>query len=159
MADLSAFSEIAGQVRLLNGRLVLAEKRTYEIVFIIDPGADDAEVMKLSEAFQKIITDQGGVITKIDMMGRRQLAYEINHQKEGSYVLLEVEGSGAEIAELERRMRVNDRILRYMTIRVDLDRRRAQKFKDRRARKAAKRPLKGKAKEAAAEVAAAEIAK
>ena len=159
MADLSAFSEIAGQVRLLNGRLVLAEKRTYEIVFIIDPGADDAEVMKLSEAIQKIITDQGGVITKIDMMGRRQLAYEINHQKEGSYVLLEVEGSGAEIAELERRMRVNDRILRYMTIRVDLDRRRAQKFKDRRARKAAKRPLKGKAKEAAAEVAAAEIAK
>jgi len=135
----------------------LAEKRTYEIVFIIDPGADDAEVMKLSEAIQKIITDQGGIITKIDMMGRRQLAYEINHRKEGSYVLLEVEGSGAEIAELERRMRVNDRILRYMTIRVDLDRRRAQKFKDRRARKAAKRPLKGKAKEAAAEV-AAEIA-
>jgi small subunit ribosomal protein S6 len=134
--------------------LVLAEKRTYEIVFIIDPGADEAEVMKLSEAIQKIITDQGGVITKIDMMGRRQLAYEINHRKEGSYVLLEVEGSGAEIAELERRMRVNDRILRYMTIRVDLDRRRAQKFKDRRARKAAKRPLKGKAKEAAAAAAA-----
>src|SRR3977135_228029 len=97
--------------------------------------------MKLSEAIQKIITDQGGVITKIDMMGRRQLAYEINHQKEGSYVLLEVEGSGAEIAELERRMRVNDRILRYMTIRVDLDRRRAQKFKDRRARKAARRTV------------------
>lgn len=132
----------------------MAEKRTYEIVFIIDPGADEAEVMKLSEAIQKIITDQGGVITKIDMMGRRQLAYEINHRKEGSYVLLEVEGSGAEIAELERRMRVNDRILRYMTIRVDLDRRRAQKFKDRRARKAAKRPLKGKAKEAAAAAAA-----
>jgi small subunit ribosomal protein S6 len=135
----------------------LADKRTYEIVFIVDPGADDAEVMKLSEAIQKIITDQGGSITKIDMWGRRQLAYEINHQKEGSYVLLEVEGSGAEIAELERRMRVNDRILRYMTIRVDLDRRRAQKFKDRRARKAAKRPLKGKAKESAAEV-EAEIA-
>ena len=136
----------------------MADKRTYEIVFIVDPGADDAEVMKLSEAIQKIITDQGGSITKIDMWGRRQLAYEINHQKDGSYVLLEVEGSGAEIAELERRMRVNDRILRYMTIRVDLDRRRAQKFKDRRARKAAKRPLKGKAKEAAAEVAAAMLA-
>ena len=130
----------------------MADKRIYEIVFIVDPGADDGEVMKLSEAVQKIITDQGGIITKIDMMGRRQLAYEINHQKEGSYVLLEVEGSGAEIAELERRMRVNDRILRYMTIRVDEDRRRAQKFKDRRARKAAKRPLAGKTKEAAAEV-------
>ena len=134
----------------------MAEKRTYEVVFIIDPTAGDDEVMRLSEAVQKIITTQGGVITKTEVMGRRQLAYEINHQKEGSYVLLEVEGSGAEIAELERRMRVNDRILRYMTIRVDLDRRRAQKFKDRRARKAAKRPLKGKAKEAAAAAAAAE---
>src|SRR5258708_15365231 len=143
--------------RCTTRRLVLAEKRTYEIVFIVDPGADDAEVMKLSEAVQKIITDQGGTITKIDMWGRRQLAYEISHQKEGSYVLLEAEGSGAEIAELERRMRVNDRILRYMTIRVDLDRRRAQKCKDRRARKAAKRPLKGKAKQGAAEV-EAEIA-
>src|SRR5881398_1240044 len=113
--------------------------------------------MRLTEAVQKIITDQGGSITKTEMMGKRQLAYEISHKRDGIYVLLEVEGSGAEIAELERRMRVNDRILRYMTIRVDLDRRRAQKFKDRRARKAAKRPLKGKAKEAAAEV-AAEIA-
>src|SRR5260370_29290035 len=137
--------------------MVLAEKRMYEVVLIMDPDADDAEVMKLSEAVQKIITDQGGSIAKIDMWGRRQLAYEINHQKEGSYVLLEVEGSGTEIAELERRMRVNDRILRYMTIRVDLDRRRAQKFKDRRARKAAQRPLKGKAKEAAAGI-EAEIA-
>lgn len=130
----------------------MTDKRIYEIVFIVDPGAEDAEVMKLSEAVQKIITDQGGSITKIDMMGRRQLAYEINHQKEGSYVLLEVEGSGAEIAELERRMRVNDRVLRYMTIRVDEDRRRAQKFKDKRARKAAKKPLTGKAKGTAAEV-------
>lgn len=136
----------------------MADKRTYEVIFIVDPEADDAEVMKLSEAVQKIITDQGGAITKIDMWGRRQLAYEINHRKEGSYVLLEVEGSGAEIAELERRMRVNDRFLRYMTIRVDEARQRAQKFKDKRARKAAKRPLTGKAKEAAAAAAAAEAA-
>src|SRR6058998_1653696 len=97
--------------------------------------------MRLSEAVQKIITGQGGSITKTEMMGRRQLAYEINHQKEGSYVLLEVEGSGAEIAELERRMRVNDRILRYLTVRVDEDRRRAEKFKSRRARKVGKRPM------------------
>ena len=117
----------------------MAEKRTYEVVFIIDPGASDDEVMRLSEAVQKIITGQGGAITKTEVMGKRQLAYEINHKKDGTYVLLEVEGSGAEIAELERRMRVNDQILRYMTIRVDEDRRRADKLKDRRARKAARR--------------------
>ncbi len=117
----------------------MAEKRTYEVVFIIDPGAGDDEVMRLSEGVQKIITGQGGSITKTEVMGRRQLAYEINHKKDGTYVLLEVEGSGGEIAELERRMRVNDQILRYMTIRVDEDRRRADKLKDRRARKAARR--------------------
>jgi small subunit ribosomal protein S6 len=85
------------------------------------------------------------------MMGRRRLAYEINHKREGVYVLLEVEGSGREIAELERRMRVNDRVIRYMTIRVDEDRRRADKLRDRRARKAAKRPLTAKAKAAQAQ--------
>ena len=129
----------------------MADKRTYEVVFIIDPDADDSEVAKLSETVQKIITDQGGTITKTEMMGRRRLAYEINHKREGTYVLLEVDGSGREIAELERRMRVNDRVLRYMTIRVDEDRRRADKLRDRRARKAAKRPLTGKAKAAQAQ--------
>jgi len=118
----------------------LAEKRIYEVVFIINPEAGDDEVMRLNEGVQKIITGQGGTITKTEIMGRRQLAYEINHKKDGTYVLLEVEGSGAEIAELERRMRVNDQILRYMTIRVDEARRRADKLKDRRARKAAKQP-------------------
>jgi len=118
----------------------LAEKRIYEVVFIINPEAGDDEVMRLNEGVQKIITSQGGSVTKTEIIGRRQLAYEINHKKDGTYVLLEVEGSGAEIAELERRMRVNDQILRYMTIRVDEDRRRADKLKDRRARKAAKQP-------------------
>ncbi|HXT64962.1 MAG TPA: 30S ribosomal protein S6 [Pyrinomonadaceae bacterium] len=124
----------------------MAEKRTYEIVFIIDPNAEDAEVMRMTEAVQKIITDQGGSVTKTEMMGKRRLAYEINHKRDGIYVLLEVDGSGKEIAELERRMRVNDRIIRYMTVRVDEDRRRAEKLKSRRARKAERRPSAGKAK-------------
>jgi len=129
----------------------LADKRTYEVVFIISPDADDNEVMRLSEAVQKLVTGQGGSITKTEVMGRRQLAYEINQKREGTYVLLEVEGSGAEIAELERRMRVNDQILRYMTIRVDEDRRRAEKLKDRRARKAAKKPSAKRAKASSSE--------
>ena len=125
-------------------------KRTYEVIFIVDPTAGDEEVMRLSEGVQKIITDQGGNIVKTEMMGKRQLAYEINHKKDGIYVLLEVDGSGAEIAEVERRMRVNDQVLRYMTIRVDEARRRADKLKDRRARKAAKQPANGKGKQSAA---------
>ena len=114
--------------------------RQYEVVFIVDPGADDDEVTRLTDGFKQIVTDQGGAITKAESMGRRKLAYEILHKTEGSFVLMEIEGSGREIAELERRMRVNDRIIRYITVRVDEDRQRAQKFKDKRERKAAKRP-------------------
>jgi small subunit ribosomal protein S6 len=129
-----------GQQELkISWRFDLNNKRQYEVVFIVDPTADD-EVAKLTDNFKQVVTDQGGVITKAEPMGKRQLAYEIQHQKEGTFVLLEIEGSGREIAELERRMRVNDRILRYITVRVDEDRRRADKLKDRRARKAAKRP-------------------
>ena len=120
----------------------MQKKRQYEVVFIVDPTADD-EVSKLTEGFSQIVTDQGGTITKAETMGKRALAYEIDHHKDGTFVLMEIEGSGREIAELERRMRVNDRILRYLTVRVDEDRRRADKLKDRRARKAAKRPERG----------------
>jgi small subunit ribosomal protein S6 len=120
-------------------RLILETNRQYEVVFIVDPTADDDEVGRLTESFKQIVTDQGGTITKEESMGRRQLAYEILHKTEGSFMLLEIEGSGREIAELERRMRVNDRIIRYITVRVDEDRRRAEKFKAKRARKAEKR--------------------
>jgi small subunit ribosomal protein S6 len=119
----------------------LAAPRVYEIMFIIDPDVVEDEVTRLSESFQQIITDQGGTITKSENMGRRQLAYEINHKREGNYVLLEIEGTGGEIAELERRMRVNDQVVRYMTVRVDEDRQRAEKFKAKRARRASKRPF------------------
>jgi small subunit ribosomal protein S6 len=117
-------------------------KRQYEVVFIVDPTADD-EVPRLSESFAQIVTDQGGSVTRNEVLGKRQLAYEILHHKDGTFVLLEIEGTGREIAELERRMRVNDRVLRYITVRVDEDRRRAEKLKERRARKAAKRPTRG----------------
>ena len=127
----------------------MAETRTYEVIFIVDPNAAEDDVMKLSEGVQKIITGQGGNITKTEMMGKRQLAYEINHKKDGTYVLLEVEGSGKEIAEVERRMRVNDQILRYMTVRVDEMRQRADKLKTRRAGKAARKAGNSKAKKAA----------
>ncbi len=119
----------------------MAAPRVYEVMFIIDPDVVEDEVTRLSESFQQIITDQGGTITKNENMGRRQLAYEINHKREGNYVLFEIEGTGGEIAELERRMRVNDQVIRYMTVRVDEDRQRAEKFKAKRARRASKRPF------------------
>lgn len=124
----------------------MAEKRIYEVVFIIDPATGEEDSTRLVENLQKIVTDQGGTITKSESMGRRQLAYKIGRNTEGHFMLFEIEGTGGEIAELERRMRVSDQVMRYLTVRVDEDRRRADKFKERRARKASKRPEKGSAR-------------
>jgi len=121
--------------------MVLAEKRVYEVIFIVDPGTQEDEVTRLSDNLSTIVTDQGGVITRNEVLGRRQLAYRIGHSNEGIYVIFEIEGTGREIAELERRMRVSDQVLRYLTVRVDEERQRAEKLKARRARKAAKRPM------------------
>jgi small subunit ribosomal protein S6 len=121
----------------------LAEQRTYEVMFIIDPKTAEDDITRLSENLQQVIADQGGTVTKNEDMGRRQLAYPIGRVNEGHYILFEVDGTGHEIAELERRMRVNDQVIRYMTVRVDEDRRRAEKFKAKRARKASRRPLSG----------------
>lgn len=121
----------------------MAEKRTYEVVFIVDPSTQDEALTGLTDGLSRIVTDQGGTVTRNEVMGRRQLAYRIGRSNEGIYVLFEVEGTGKEIAELERRMRVSDQVMRYLTVRVDEERRRAEKLKARRARKAAKRPFSG----------------
>ncbi len=121
----------------------MANQRTYEVMYIVDTEVSADDFTRLSENLQQIITEQGGTVTKTEDMGRRQLAYTIGHKNEGHYMLLEIDGTGREIAELERRMRVNDQIVRYLTVRVDEDRQRAEKFKAKRARKASKRPLGG----------------
>ena len=113
--------------------------RQYEVLFIVDPDADEDEVNKITDTCKQIITDQGGSITKAETLGRRQLAYEILHKREGTFVDLELEGSGKEIAELERRMRVNDRIIRYITVRVDEDLKRVDKIKAARLKKVKKK--------------------
>ena len=119
----------------------MAEQRAYEVVFIVEPSTPDEDLTRLRENLQNVVTEQGGRLVKNEVMGRRQLAYRIGRANEGIYVLFEVEGTGREIAEMERRMRVNDQVLRYLTVRVDEDRQRAEKFKAKRARKASKRPL------------------
>ena len=123
----------------------MAEQRTYEVMFIVDATASDEDITRLSENLQQVITDQGGTITKTENMGRRHLAYPIGRRTEGHYMLFEVDGTGREIAELERRMRVNDQVIRYITVRVDEDRRRAEKFKAKRARRASRKGFSGSA--------------
>lgn len=113
----------------------MAEKRTYEVMYIAAAETSDDDIAKLNEIITNIIETEGGTIVKMEDMGRRRLAYEINKKKDGYYVLFEIEGSGQEIAELERRMRVNDTIMRYLTVRVDEERKTAQKLTDKREKR------------------------
>ena len=113
--------------------------RTYEVMYIVDPETPAERVGKLNEAVGKVIEKEGGTVVRMDDIGRRPLAYPINKRTEGYYVLFEIDGSGQEIAELERRMRVNDMIIRYITIRVDEDRKKAEKMKNKRDRRQANR--------------------
>ena len=113
--------------------------RTYEVMYIVNPETADETIAKLNDAVGKLIEKEGGSVVRMDDIGRRPMAYQIEKKREGYYVLFEIEGSGQEIAELERRMRVNDMILRYITVRVDEDRKAATKRREKREARTAKR--------------------
>ena len=113
--------------------------RTYEVMYIINPETDDEKIEKLNEAVGKLIEKEGGEVVRMDNVGIRNLAYPIQKKTQGHYVLFEIIGSGQEILELERRMRVNDLIMRYITVRVDEDRKAADKRLAKREAKAEKR--------------------
>ena len=109
--------------------------RIYEVMYIATPDAVDDDIAKLNDAITKLVKKEGGTVEVVEGWGRRKLAYPINKKTEGYYQLLEIEGSGQEIAELERRFRVNDLIMRYMTVRVDEDRKAADKKRAKRERR------------------------
>jgi small subunit ribosomal protein S6 len=106
--------------------------RTYEVAFIAAPNTADDDLSKLNSQIEQIIADRGGKITKVDNWGRRKLAYRIGKFDEGVYTFVYVEGSGQEIAEVERRLRVTDFIIRYLTVRTDEALKRAEKLKSKR---------------------------
>ena len=113
--------------------------RTYEVMYIIDPETDGERIEKLNDAVGKMIEKEGGTVVRMDNIGIRNLAYPIQKKNTGHYVLFEIDGSGQEILELERRMRVNDMIMRYITVRVDEDRKKATKLRTKREARSAKR--------------------
>jgi small subunit ribosomal protein S6 len=108
-------------------------------MYIVDPGTPADKLEKLNEAVGKLIEKEGGEIVKREDIGLMSMAYPIQKKEEGHYVLFEINGSGQEIAELERRMRVNDMIMRYITVRVDEDRKKAAAIREKREARAAKR--------------------
>lgn len=113
--------------------------RTYEVMYIVDPETAADKITALNETMGKLIENEGGTIVRMDDIGMRTLAYPIKKRKDGYYVLFEVDGTGQEILELERRMRVNDAIIRFVTVRVDEDRKKALKMTAKREKRAALR--------------------
>ena len=91
----------------------------YESVFIVRQDVPAAQVETLSASFADIIRAQGGQVAKTEQWGLRNLAYRINKNKKGHYVLFNLDAPSAAVIELERNMRINEDILRYMTVRVE----------------------------------------
>jgi small subunit ribosomal protein S6 len=108
-------------------------------MYIGAPETADEDIAKLNEAIQQQVEKEGGTIVKTEVMGRRKLAYPIQKKTEGHYTLFEIEGSGQEIAELERRFRVNDAVMRYITVRVDEERKTAAKLTAKRENRQSRR--------------------
>src|SRR5215813_15461560 len=106
--------------------------RTYEIAFIAAPNTADDDLSKLNSQIEQIAADRGGKVTKVDNWGRRKLAYRIGKFDEGVYTFVHLEGSGQEIAEIERRLRVTDFVIRHLTVRTDEALKRAEKLKSKR---------------------------
>lgn len=91
----------------------------YETVFIARQDLTDTQVKDLTKHAEKVIKDQGGKILKTESWGLRTLAYKINKSRKGHYTLIESDAPGAAIIELERLMRLNEDIMRFLTIRLD----------------------------------------
>lgn len=133
-------------------------QRTYEVMFIVRPDVVDEELDKLISTIETNITNAGGTVTNSERMGKRRLAYMVGKFAEGMYVLLTVEGGGALIKEIERRLRVTEPVIKFITVRTDEDQKRLAKVKALRDSKVKGRGRQAQQAAEAAEAAGAESA-
>ena len=108
-------------------------------MFIVNPNTPEDEVDKINTQIESVITSGGGQIQKIEKMGKRKLAYEIDKNREGQYVLFVAGANGDIVREVERRLRVMDTVIKYITVRTDDEARRLEKLKTFRQKRAARR--------------------
>ena len=113
--------------------------RKYEVIFIVRPDTTEEDVGKLVAQMEGVVAGAGGKVEKVERMGRRRLAYRVARQREGFYVLFLIEGGGDTIKELERRLKVTDAVIKFLTVRIDEELERAAKLKERRAKQQAKK--------------------
>ncbi len=95
--------------------------RKYELVYVVSPDASEEQVADLQKQVESIVQRLEGQVEQVDNWGRRRLAYEIGRHKEGTYVLLVINGSGELMKEIDRRLKVFDIVIRHLVVRVDED--------------------------------------
>jgi small subunit ribosomal protein S6 len=116
--------------------------RTYEELFIVRPDATEEEVDPVIEQLRGVITNDGGTVDKAERWGTRKLAYRVAKFAEGQYILLQFTAQPGTVRELERRLRVNDLVVKYLTVRTDEKLKRIEKRRKQREKRAARKPPK-----------------
>ncbi len=139
------------------GKEVIMEERLYDLIFIARPATPEEEIKKILSVIEHTCAEKGGKIEKTEHWGTRKLAYRVAKHREGIYVYQQIHTTHGElIAELERRLRVQDSVIKYLTVRLDEDLKRQKKLSQKREKRAARRPRRTTAPAApAAEQAAA----
>jgi small subunit ribosomal protein S6 len=103
--------------------------RVYEVMFIVRPDVEDEEADKLIAGFSSTVTNGGGQVKSVEKMGRRKLAYMVRKFNDGNFVLMTVDANGAVVLELERRLRVTEPVIKFITVRIDEEEKRLAKVK------------------------------
>ncbi len=119
--------------------------RIYEELFIVKPDAPDEEVDQFVEQLRTQLTTAGATVDKVDMWGKRRLAYRVDKYREGAYVLFQFSSGPEAVKELERRLRVSDVVLKFLTVRIDQTLKRLEKRKKMRDKRNARRAEKAPA--------------
>jgi small subunit ribosomal protein S6 len=105
------------------------QQRTYEVMFIIRPDLPEEESERVISTVESSAASAGSTVKNVERMGKRRLAYKVRKFQDGMYVLLTIEGPGSALAELERRLRVTEPVIKYITVRVDEEQKRLAKIK------------------------------
>lgn len=113
--------------------------RTYETIFILKPDLPEEDASRFVTQMEGVVTSTGGTLQKTNRMGRRRLAYHIQKYHEGEYVLLVSEAEPATVQEVERRLKVAEPVLKFMTVRTDEGLKRLAKKQQERAKRAARK--------------------
>jgi small subunit ribosomal protein S6 len=128
--------------------------RKYEVMFILRPDTADEDVDRLLQTMETNVAATGGKVTSFERMGKRRLAYMVGKFQDGIYILALVEGTGLVVKELERRLRVQELVIKFITVRTDEEEKRLAKVKKLRDSKVRGQGTQGQA----AAIAAAEAA-